>query len=484
MIERPHSSFTRTATERTARPPQIQRFNFGDLLQSQSKTRERTGREGNFIVPIEAARPGDTQVLAAAEPRTNPAVPPIAIDRLVRMPSVESVVSSTEVHLGTRLPSVTELLLLERPPLPEPAVFTALPNLRSLHAMDVHPRGPKLSLESLARLGIEELAVRWDHLEPGEVGNLGVLSGLRRLVFWAGPADSVDAIGQLHQLEYLNLDGGRSGWARLAGLGRLQEAVLWDARLPDLRPISGWASLRSLWLRGRRVKSLEGIGELPALESLWLEVLGISELTPLQGMEALTSLNLSGLALDDLGPLASLPSLRHVTLSGADSGWEVQSLAPLEHLEHLEEIRLRGVKIRDLNLSPLERLPRLKELDLFPSRYLGDRVAAFRKARPDITVDAQQDGGDASMSVGPVEVHPPSRDLAGWWFLQDLTSLLGTDTNAEAEARLQHAIGRRSRDLLARLQFDSEAGGVGVTAESETDIREVADVIAELAESR
>ncbi len=86
------------------------------------------------------------------------------------------------------------------------------------------------------------------------------------------------------------------------------------------------------------------------------------------------------------------------------------------------------------------------------------------------------------MSIGPVEVHPPSEALAVWWFLQDLTALLGTDTNTEAEARLQHAIGRRSRDLLARLEFDSEAGGVGVSAKSEADIREVADVIAELAE--
>jgi hypothetical protein len=68
--------------------------------------------------------------------------------------------------------------------------------------------------------------------------------------------------------------------------------------------------------------------------------------------------------------------------------------------------------------------------------------------------------------------------------LQDLTGLLGTDTNAEAEARLQHAIGLRSGDLLARLSFDSEAGGVGVRARSKADINEVAEVIAELAESR
>jgi hypothetical protein len=126
----------------------------------------------------------------------------------------------------------------------------------------------------------------------------------------------------------------------------------------------------------------------------------------------------------------------------------------------------------------------LKRLELFPASYLGDRVVAFRKARPDVKVEVQHEGGVASISIGPIEVHPPSPGLEGWWFLQDLSGPLGTETNAEAEARLQHAIGLRSSDLLARLRFDSEAGGVGVTAKSEADIRAVAAVIAELAESQ
>src|SRR5260370_17036683 len=192
--------------------------------------------------------------------------------------------------------------------------------------MDVHRHGPKLSFQSIAGLDIKDLAVTWDNLEPGAVVTLGALSGLRRLVFWAGPANSVEAVGRLHSLEYLNLVGGRSGWARLAGLASLQEAVLWDARLPDLRPISGWSGLRSLWLRGRRVKSLDGISELQALESLWLEVLGISDLTPLQGLATLTTLNLSGLALADLGPLPGLPPLPPPPLPPRDSPSQVTSL--------------------------------------------------------------------------------------------------------------------------------------------------------------
>jgi hypothetical protein len=46
----------------------------------------------------------------------------------------------------------------------------------------------------------------------------------------------------------------------------------------------------------------------------------------------------------------------------------------------------------------------------------------------------------------------------------------------------QRAIsGRRDPDLLARLEFDSEASAVGVYAGSEADIRSVAEAIRDLA---
>jgi hypothetical protein len=482
MIERPHSSFTRTSTERKTRPAEIQRLSFGDLLQSNLKTRQRTAEEGKQIVPIEAARLGDIQVLAAAEPRTNPPKPTIELDGLARIPTVESVVSSTEITLGTDLPSVTELLFVDAGPIaPRPETFALLPNLHSLHATTLHGQR-KLSLSSLGGSDLRDLAITWNRIQPGDIGNVGSFSELRRLALHAGPGDSVESVGQLQMLEYLFLEGGRSGWARLALLGRVEEAVLWDARLTDLHSLSGWARLRSLWLRGRRVKSLAGINALRALDILCLEVLGITDLTPMRGLENLTTLKLTGVALDDLGPLAGLLSLRDITLFGANGGWRVKSLAALGELRQLEHVRLRGVTIGDFDLSALVRLPNLTRLELFPATYLDDRVVAFRKLRPDVSVEAQQDVGAPSLWIGPVEVHPPSENLADWWLMQDLTGLLGTATNAEAEGRLQAAIHQRSRDLLQRLRFDTEAAAVGVNAQSEADIREVAEVIADLSE--
>lgn len=484
-IDRPHSSFTRTAAERSVRPKPVERFHFGDLLQSHLKEGKRTGREGDHIVPVEAARAGDVQVLAAADARSdNPPGPPVALDVLAKIPTVESVVASTEVTLRSKLPSVTELLFVETAPLvPEPDFFGLLPNLHTLHAMTVsHKR--KLTLSALTGLGIRELAVVWDRLVPGEVRDLGAFTELRRLALRAGPGDTIEWVGRLRKLEYLWLDGGRSGWRRLTDLDRLEELVLWDAQLRDLHCLDGCMSLRSLWLRGRRVKSLDGIGSLPALESAWLEVLGIPDLAPMKGLQTLTTLELSGLGLDDLRPLAGLPSLRSLTLSGAHGSWQVNSLAPLSSLAQLQVVQLRGARIGDRDLAPLRGLPNLKRLELFPSGYLGDKVPRFRKARPDVTIEAQDDAAEATLSIGPVDIHPPSSEIRDWWFLQDLTAVLGTDTNAEAEAHLQHAIGRRSHDLLGRLRFDSEAGAVGVAADSEADIREVAELIAELTQLR
>jgi hypothetical protein len=484
MMERPRSSFTRTSTERKTRPAEIQRLSFGDLLQSNLKARQRTAEEGEHIVSIEAARLGDIQVLAAAEPRTNPPRPTLELDGLARIPTVESVVTSTEITLGTDLPSVTELLFVDAGPIaPRPQIFALLPNLRSLHAMTLHAQR-RLSLSSLRGSDLRDLAVTWNRIEPGDTGNVGSFSELRRLAWHAGPGDSVESVGRLHMLEYLFLEGGRSGWKRLGLLDRVEEAVLWDARLSNLHSLSGWVRLRSLWLRGRRVKSVAGIDALRALDILCLEVVAITDLTPLRGLKNLTTLKLSGVALDDLGPLAGLLSLRDITLSGANGGWRVKSLGALGELGQLEQVKLRGVTFGDHDLSPLVRLPNLKRLDLFPATYLGDRVGAFRKLRPDVSVQAQNDVGALSLWIGPVEVHPPSGSLADWWLMHDLTGLLGTETNAEAEARLQAAIHERSRELLQRLRFDTEAAAVSVNAPSEADIREVAKVIAELSESR
>ena len=372
--------------------------------------------------------------------------------------------------------------------MPEPGFYGLLPNLRSLYANWIGRQGRRLSIAELTGHDLRELAVEWLTIEPGDVERLGLFSGLRRLALDAGPRDSVKPVAGLRNLEYLFLRGGRNGWAHLGALDGLEEVAIFDARLPDLRVMRRWERVRSLYLRGRRIKSLGGIRALEALQWATLDYLGVTDLAPLDGLERLTRLELSALRLDDLSPLARLSSLRDLTLSGGESPWHVASLAPLAELTHLQELKLRGARIRDRDLSSLERLPSLRRVDLYPAGYLGDAVTSFRRARPGVTVAVPDADGNATpgIAVGPVEIHPPEpeMDLPDWWIFQDLTDLLGVGANADAEARLRRAIGRRSRDLLKRLSFDTEAGGVGVEAKSEADIREVAQLIRELAAAR
>ncbi len=314
-IERPHSSFTRTVEERLVRPSEVRRLRFDDLIQSRSGSEVNIATAGNFMVPLETVQLGDTQVLAAAEPRTYPGAPPISLDALAAAPSVDSVVTSTEIELSSRLASVHELLFVDgRAPIPEPQVFAALPRLRSVHAMSVH-RQRQLRIEWLTGAELHDLGVTWERMARGELQNLTLLAELRRLVVDAGPAESVAGIGRLEHLTYLHLRGGRSGWARLAALSRLEEAYLFETGLADLRALRGWTRLTSLALLGRHLKSLDGIGALHALESCSLAALGISDLEPLRGLEKLRTLDLSSLGIDDIGPLASGRTHRPTRLS-------------------------------------------------------------------------------------------------------------------------------------------------------------------------
>jgi hypothetical protein len=64
------------------------------------------------------------------------------------------------------------------------------------------------------------------------------------------------------------------------------------------------------------------------------------------------------------------------------------------------------------------------------------------------------------IAIGPVTVYFPDASIAEFWFMQDLTAVLGVETNAEAETTLVAALGSSRRGL----DFDSEADAVVVHA--------------------
>src|SRR5262249_21242156 len=164
------------------------------------------------MVPIEAAAPGDTQVLAARFPgRTGE--PVIDLAPLAGLPAVSSVIASTDVQASRPVPSVRELLLPGRTPVPPADALADLPRLRTFYA----PRAMStrtLAVEALPP-GLADLTLGRSCLAG--VAPLGGLGGLRSLEIDLYPGDSVQPIGLLTGLVRLRAGGQRvTGWRALA----------------------------------------------------------------------------------------------------------------------------------------------------------------------------------------------------------------------------------------------------------------------------
>jgi hypothetical protein len=61
---------------------------------------------------------------------------------------------------------------------------------------------------------------------------------------------------------------------------------------------------------------------------------------------------------------------------------------------------------------------------------------------------------------------------------------MGLEENDQAEDRLRQLLARVDQRLLERLEFDTEAGGVGVQAHDEADIRAAAAWLASMLPER
>jgi hypothetical protein len=58
----------------------------------------------------------------------------------------------------------------------------------------------------------------------------------------------------------------------------------------------------------------------------------------------------------------------------------------------------------------------------------------------------------------------------GWSLFQDLTGLLGTETNYDAEERIRKVIEQNDPVLAKALEYDTEADNVSINAKGREDI--------------
>jgi hypothetical protein len=455
---------------------------------------------------IDNATPDDRQVAVYAPPTLGTAEarnePPASLDGLADKPWIESVVLGWRAQAHVALPGVRSLIGLHMFSDVDGPALAHLPNLEQL----VQSRALPADVAHLARLRDAifdwptyiyppDVSAGWvlsanqEEREPYRVSpGAEALSGLRSLerlrIDGSHLDEGVDPIAELSGLRWLDLHG----WRNLRALGRLTELEslqMLEVDMTNLRALRGLVSLRELSLLGR-LKSLDGIESMNALEDVWLRGRVVRDTTPLASLGNLRRLTLMYPdAVEDFTPLGECTSLRYLELTLGDDTepGRLPSLSFVSSLLELEEVALLNVELGDSSLELLFELPRLRRLHL--TGAAGPNVDELRRRRPDLEVEAFFLGEpDGRVYVGPVHYDPPGDGIEQWIIFQSLADLLGTETNQEAEELIRAELRRRDPALLERLQFDSEAGAVGIYAASEDSIRAAADVIAGLAQGR
>lgn len=306
---------------------------------------------------------------------------------------------------------------------------TPLPHVRELFAspLDEETLHNLPNLEQLVGgrahkerfLDPESAPPRLRDLIGSPFGRLDHLKNLERLQTGTHFRESAEQIAGLNRLRWLDCVFGKG----LRHLGKLTELELLEIdvqegpALSNLEVFAGLEKLRFLHVNGRRLRSLDGIERLRALEYLYLYRPGVS----------------------DIAPIAGLPRLSRVRLEGAD---RVLDFSPLRDLPVLEWAHVLFHDHCDL---PQPDLPGVALHWLKPWQRRADIEVG------EIAIVRLEDGT--------------------WSIFQDVTDLLGVQTNHEAEDRVRAAMDPALRE---RVEFDSEGSALAISAASETDIRAAA----------
>lgn len=207
-------------------------------------------------------------------------------------------------------------------------------------------------------------------LEP--VGRLG--GSLEDLSVQADPRAKLD----LRVLPHLRSIAGEWGLIcpTLDGVESLQSVVTWYFDEADLHAFRNHFALQRLTLKeAPHLESLSGLAGLAAMEKLG--VISARRLHDISDVAGLTSLR--ELKFEDCPSIAVLDDVEQLVnlrfLSFSDCG-DVASLGPVRGLDSLEEFYAWGsTRIVDGDLSPLPRLPRLKEIRMRDRHGYKPRVA-------------------------------------------------------------------------------------------------------------
>jgi hypothetical protein len=188
-----------------------------------------------------------------------------------------------------------------------------------------------------------------------------------------------DAELDLGELPHLRSVAGE--WALIGGtlsaVDELQSVITWQFDEVDLHSFRDHVGLQRLTIKeAPYLESLSGVAEMGELAAL--SILLARRLVDIGDLAGLAP-SLRRLELQDCPAISTLDdvgSLVNLRFLGISECGDIDSLAPVTSLEHLETFYAWGsTRVIDGDLSPLAQLPRLKEVRMRNRRAYSPRVA-------------------------------------------------------------------------------------------------------------
>jgi len=256
-------------------------------------------------------------------------------------------------------------------------------------------------------------------LEACDLSDLKYLIELRELTMTGCNIDSLEAVYELPNLLYLNVENNNitdlSGIEKLSALqvliisgnpvGDISPLVelenlfalsAQNCALEDVTPVSQMQSLTNLSLTNCGIEDVAFLSDCTNLSVLWLDENSITDISPLVGLTNLTVLGLSSNRLEDISPLAELTNLEYLYLANNN----ITDISVIGGMEKLCGLQLTMNNIFDI--SPLAELENLTELSIL-SNPIVDYTPIMQEDRvwDEIDVDPElaQQGVSAAQAI-------------------------------------------------------------------------------------
>lgn len=211
---------------------------------------------------------------------------------------------------------------------------------------------------------------------------------LEALSVQAAPGATLD-LGPLSHLRSVAGEWGLIG-DTLGNVGDLASVITWRFDEMDARAFRDHVGLERLTIKDSpHLESLSGLAELPELRVLGVfAARRLRDIGDVEGLTALVELEFEDCpALDRIDEIEALINLQFLGVS--DCG-DLESLAPMGLLDALELFHAWGsTRVVDGDLSPLTRLPRLREIRMRDREGYRPRVADVVRNLPSGEADSR-----------------------------------------------------------------------------------------------